>query len=495
MSAAPSRRGYKFKRMLLRQTLLYLPAQVLGPLVQFISIILWTYFLSPQDMGTFALITAAQEFAYIGTLFWFTLFTMRYFDKSADASARSTFLNTESGVLLGAGIGSLLGMLTLPLFVEANWTWPLLSGALAYGLSRTLATHLTDRARTAADTLTYSLLQIIWPVLGLALGIVFVQLAGASAASVLWGYAVAQILALGIAVKRLDFGRQPFAVSASMIKTALHYGMPLVIGGLFVWLANNGIRFVIEQREGAAAVGLVTVGWGLGLRAAAFAAMLVTAAAFPLAVARSRDHGMAEGQAQLVRNGILLLAILAPATAGLWAISTPLVERIVAAPFQAMTAAVLPWAIIAGAARNLRIHFGEQVFLLREQTLVPLANDVFDGIATLVGGALGLIYFGLPGSVMGAAIGAVASLLVTLACGAYWHKFLVPLGHLLRIVAATAAMVFVLLLSPASPTVLSLALSVAAGGLVYAGALAVIYPDAAGLLAAKFRQLRGLEPL
>ena len=28
--------------MLLRQTLLYLPAQVLGPLVQFLSIVLWT---------------------------------------------------------------------------------------------------------------------------------------------------------------------------------------------------------------------------------------------------------------------------------------------------------------------------------------------------------------------------------------------------------------------------------------------------------------------
>ena len=37
--------------------------------------------------------------------------------------------------------------------------------------------------------------------------------------------------------------------------------------------------------------------------------MLVTAAAFPLAVARAREGGMAEGQAQLVRNGILLLAV------------------------------------------------------------------------------------------------------------------------------------------------------------------------------------------
>jgi O-antigen/teichoic acid export membrane protein len=49
--------------MLLRQTILYLPAQFVGPLAQFVSVILWTYFLSPEELGAFALITAAQELA------------------------------------------------------------------------------------------------------------------------------------------------------------------------------------------------------------------------------------------------------------------------------------------------------------------------------------------------------------------------------------------------------------------------------------------------
>ncbi len=475
--------------MLLRQTLLYLPAQVLGPLVQFISIILWTYFLTPEEMGVFALITAAQEFAYIGTLFWFTLYTMRYFDGSAADAVKQTFLNTESGVMLGAILGSTLGLLTLPLFIDARWGWSLVMAALAYGVSRTVATHLTDRARTAADTLTYSVMQITWPVLGLALGLVFVKLFTPNAAAVLWGYAAAQVIALAYAVKRLEFGLAPLTVSRAMIATALKYGLPLVAGGLFIWLANNGLRFVIQEKEGAAAVGLVTVGWGLGLRAAAFAAMLVTAAAFPLAVTRSRDHGMAEGQAQLVRNGILLLAILAPAAAGLWAISAPLVERIVAEPFQAMTAIVLPWAILAGAARNMRIHFGEQVFLLREETLVPLANDVLDGLLTLAGGTLGLIYFGLPGSVIGAAIGAVVSLLATLACGAYWHTFTFPFWHLLRIGFATALMLLALDFIPVSATALSLALAIAAGAAVYGLALAGLYPAAAALGLEKVKSL------
>ncbi|MEQ1717717.1 MAG: lipopolysaccharide biosynthesis protein [Hyphomicrobium sp.] len=476
--------------MLLRQTLLYLPAQVLGPIVQFISIVLWTYFLDPTEMGTFALITAAQEFGYIATLFWFTLYTMRYFDRNADTAHQARFLNTEAGVMLAAGIGTALGVLALPLFIDVAWNTGLAAASLAYCLSRTLATHLTDRARTAADTVAYTVMQITWPVLGLALGIAFVKLFGATAASVLWGYAAAQIISLAGVVARLGVGLKPLSVSQDMIKTALRYGLPLVIGGLFVWLANNGLRFVIERHEGAAAVGLVTVGWGLGLRAAAFAAMLVTAAAFPLAVAKSRESGMAEGQAQLVRNGILLLAILAPAAGGLWAISEPLVERIVAAPFRDMTAAVLPWAIIAGAARNLRIHFGEQVFLLREETQIPLVNDIIDGLAALGGGAIGLAYGGLPGSVAGAAGGSILSLLITLACGAHWHKFSMPAGHLVRILGATAAMVGVLHFVPVAPDTVSLGLAVAAGGGVYALALALAYPGTAGEVLVRIRQLR-----
>ncbi len=476
--------------MLLRQTLLYLPAQVLGPLVQFISAVLWTYFLVPEEMGIFALISAVQEFAYIGTTFWFTLYTMRYYDKSAEGEARTTYLNTESGVLLGSLAGTALAVASMPLFIDANWTANLVAATLSYCLLRTVATQLTDRARTASDTLTYTVLQITWPVLGLVLGLMFVKLFEANAAYVLWGYAVAQALSLLFAVMRLNIGRRPFRVSKDMIAIALRYGMPLVAGGLFVWLANNGIRFVVEHDGGAGAVGLVTVGWGLGLRAAAFAAMLVTAAAFPLAVARSREHGMAEGQMQLVRNGILLLAVLAPAAAGLWAIATPLVDLIVAEPFREMTAQVLPWAIIAGAARNMRIHFGEQVFLLREETLVPLGNDILDGLAALAGGAIGLTLYGLPGSVMGAAAGAVVSLFVTLTFGAYWHRFTFPLQHLVRIGGATALMVAGLSVLPVAPTALSLGLAVALGGLIYAAGLAAFYPSGVAALMIKLKGLR-----
>ena len=44
--------------MLLKQTLLYLPAQIVGPAFQFMAVIVWTYWLTPEAYGVVALLLA-----------------------------------------------------------------------------------------------------------------------------------------------------------------------------------------------------------------------------------------------------------------------------------------------------------------------------------------------------------------------------------------------------------------------------------------------------
>ena len=417
-------------RMLYRQTLLYLPAQALGPALQLVSIVAWTYFLGAQEMGVLALVTAAQELVYTASLSWFSYFTMRYHDSSGSKEERQRFLNTEAGALLAASLVAALSVPLLAWTIEAKWTPGLIAATLTYTVSRGIATQLADRARTAHDALSYSILQIVWPLGGLLLGLALVALWKSTAEAVLWGYAIAQIAAIAAALIRLDIGRHPFALDRNALRQGLVYGLPLVAGTALIWVASNGLRFVVDAMQGAAAVGLMTVGWGLGQRASAFAAMLVTAAAFPLAMRRAREEGFESGQAQLVTNGVLLFAALAPVTAGLWAITEPLVGLAVAAPFREITTEVLPLALVGGAVRNFRMHFGEQVFMLHARPTIPLYNDLFDAFATLGLAALGLTFGGIAGAVAGAAIGATLSLAVTLYCGWLWYGFTLPLAHM-----------------------------------------------------------------
>ena len=313
--------------------------------------------------------------------------------------------------------------------------------------------------------------------LGFAFGLLLVNLFAPTAATLLAGYAAAQGLALVIAMTRLQFGRQPMAASRDVLRGAITYGLPLLIGGAIVWLANNGLRFVVEAARGPEDVGLVTVGWGLGLRAAAFAAMMVAVAGFPLAVRKAREEGIEAGQDQLVRNGVLLLATLAPATAGLWAISSPLIDLTVAVQYRDMTKAVLPLALVCGTLRNVRQHFAQHVFLLHEKPNIPVYNDIVDASATLTGVALGLWLGGLTGAVAGAAFGSAIGLLTTSTWGWRSYGFALPALDLVRVGAATLAMLMAVKTFAPSATPVSLLVAVALGGIVYAGALAAAYPS------------------
>jgi O-antigen/teichoic acid export membrane protein len=478
--------------MLYRQTLLYLPAQALGPVLQLVAAVAWTFFLVPEEMGVLALLASAQELIFTATLQWFSFYTMRFHEGGTTGAARSRFLDTEAGAMLWASVAASVAVSGLALVVDATWTQSLFGAALVYTVSRGVATQLADRARTEHDWVSYSILQIVWPLLGLAFGLVLVTLYEASAAAVLWGYAGAQLVALGAALVRLKMSWRGLAVDRTALVAGLVYGLPLVAGTVFIWLAANGLRFLVQGLDGAAAVGLMTVGWGLGQRAAAFAAMLVTAAAFPIAMRRAREEGFEMGQAQLVANGVLLIGVLAPVTAGLWAITGPIVDLFVAAPFREVTKAVLPLALLGGALRNLRMHFGEQIFLLHARPLVPLANDAFDAVATLGLAAAGHLAGGLEGAVAGAALGSGASLAVTLLCGRRAYGFALPLVPTLKIALSAAAMAIgVVLLAPGA-SLLSLGAAVVAGVLLYAAALAVAWPREAAWVGNRIAAALGL---
>lgn len=464
--------------MLLRQTLLYLPAQVLGPIFQLISAFAWTHYLAPAEMGSFALISAAQELAFAAALMWFSLYTVRYFDSDAHADDKTAFHATETAVLIGSSIAMGLALIVIPLGHGGRLGGALLAASLAFVISRSLVSYLADRVRAEGDTLAYTVLQTAGPVLGLFVALAMVAVLPSTAATVLTGYAVAQIASLGFAAYRLRFSLRPHDGAWHIVKGAMVYGLPLFFGGLLVWVANNGVRFLVEWREGVAAVGLITVGWALGLRAAAFASMLTTAAAFPLAVKKSREQGMAAGQAQLVNNGVLLIAALAPAIAGLYVIGKPLIELIIAAPYREVTTQILPMALVTGALRNVRIHFANQVFLLHEKPMIPVLNDGIDAALTLVFGGIGLWLGGLTGCVMGVMTGSVVTLATGFGAAWRWHAFTFPVADVLRIGTATVAMAIAVARLDTRPDTASIAYAVFLGGIVYAAVLAAMYPSA-----------------
>ncbi len=84
-----------------------------------------------------------------------------------------------------------------------------------------------------------------------------------------------------------------------MLVTAFRYGIFTTLGAGLSWVSMQSVRFVTDFTLGAAAVGLLHVGWGVGQRLATQLGVLATQALFPMAAAKARTEGIEVGVRQL----------------------------------------------------------------------------------------------------------------------------------------------------------------------------------------------------
>lgn len=466
--------------MLIRQTVAYLPAQLLGPLAQLAAIVLWTHWLDPSEFGAFTLALAAQEAVYLLFLAFWSYYLLRFLP-AADAVERAGMDAVESWVF-AANVALQAAALAIVLRAVGG-VWPdagLWAALYAFAFTRSYCMHWAERAKAANAIGVYTALQCVGPVGGLALGWAWAHASADGIArfgplQVLAAYAVAQSLSLLYALLRLRLRLRLRRPDPAMLRKIALYGLPLALSGLLAWVPGNGIRFVVEHSLGLAAVGLFAAGWTLGQRACAFAAMLVTAAAFPLALRLEAEGAQDRALRQLADNGALLCAVLLPTAAGLILLTAPLAQLAVSAPFVAATVEILPIATLAGLIKNLRSHFANQPFLLAQKTGWTLALDALETLLFLAGAALGLRALGLAGAAWGAlaavSVGALLSFFI-----AVRHLGLsLPWAHLSRIALATAAMSAALAWWPVPAGWPALIGASALGGAVYAAALALCY--------------------
>ncbi len=462
--------------MLLRQTLLYMPAQIVGPLFQLIAMIVWTHIVNDHTLGVITLVTATHELLQIGLLAWWSQFVLRFFGRFDIDGATSRFYPTENVVLLGSVIlQSFLIVAILRWVIAPDADAALLIAAIGYVITRSFNLYIAERARVRQQIGIYSIQQIVGPSVGFIIGIVLIKWLGQRPEWPLAGYAVAQFVATIVVLPKLDCSFRLWPIDRSIIRHALHYGLPLIVGGALGWVGLNASRFIVNDMLSVAAAGLFAVGYGLGQRASTVAAMLVTAAAFPLAVKRMEESGSNAAMEQLTQNSALLIAILAPSIVGIFMLRTEIVTLLIAAPFQQVTLAVLPLSVLAGAIRNLRAHFGDQVFLLHSRTRLMVAISSIDAITTTITGIVCVSIWGVVGGAIATVIAATAAAAASFTIGFRTFGLKLPFSHLLRILPAVAAMAAGLRLVPEATTYVGLATHIILGAAIYLIVLTVLY--------------------
>jgi O-antigen/teichoic acid export membrane protein len=342
-------------------------------------------------------------------------------------------------------------------------------------ITRTLNLYIGERARVHHQIGLYSIQQVVGPAAGFIVGLVLIKLIGQSAEWPLAGYALAQLAGAIVVLPKIGYGRSFWPLDREIVDHALHYGIPIVIGGALGWVGLNASRFIVNDMLGVAAAGLFAVGYGLGQRAAAVAAMLVTAAAFPLAVKSMEQSGSKVAMRQLANNSALLIAILAPTITGIFMLRAEIVHLLIAGPFQQVTLAVLPLSALAGSIRSVRAHFVDQSFLLHNRTRLMIVVAAIDAGVTVVLSLVFIRYWGLVGAAGATVVAALAAAIVSFAIGFSQFGLSLPLNHLAPVAIATTAMAALLSNLPKPSSLIVLAGHITAGVVVYIALLALLY--------------------
>jgi O-antigen/teichoic acid export membrane protein len=462
--------------MMIRHSLLYLPAQVIGPLMQLVAMVVWTHLVSEHTLGVITLVIATHELLQVAFLAWWSQFALRFFGRFRNGGDAGRFYRTENAVVvLSIVIQSLAAIAILFWIVAPDAGRELIAATAGYVVTRTLTLYVSERARVSHQIGLYSVQQILGPTVGFAAGWILIKLFGPEPEWVLVGYAIAQLAAVIVVLPYLDFSFRIRPVDRAILGQALHYGLPLVIGGALGWLGLNAPRFIVNDLMGVAAAGLFAVGYGLGQRAAAVAAMLVTAAAYPLAVKKMEEKGSAAAMLQLADNGALLLAAIVPSVTGIFLLRQDIVSLLIAEPFRATTLAILPLSVLAGGIRSARAHFCDQVFLLHNRTRLAMLVMGLDAIAAVGFGIAGTLLWGLVGAAAASVAAALVAALVSFALGLVKFRLRAPWAHLARIALAAAAMGGGLMMLPHAHNVGFLIAYIALGAAIYLAALALLY--------------------
>jgi O-antigen/teichoic acid export membrane protein len=462
--------------MLLRQTLSYLPAQILGPLAQLVSVVAWTHLADERSIGVVTLVVNSQDFLALILVVPWTIFVQRHYREHA-AAGRLDDILSSTGLVMGVSIALqvVLAVINLKLFIDPGSDLVLMLVTAAFVSLRAVSACCIVFSVLRKDYVGFTVYSLSGPVIGLCLGLGGLYLFGPNPLWPLLGYVAGEAIAAIYALTKVRIPRVEWEGIRDIVREGVRFGGPLIVSSSMSWLSLNTPRYTINAVLGIEAAGRFAVGFGLGQRAAMLSAMLVTMAAMPLVFSRNLEQGREAGLDQLSQNLALLLSVMTPALVGFWLVSPSLVPLVLEENFWASTLMLLGPSLAASALGAIAAHWVSHILFLDKRTVTLLGVEIVTAAATVVAVIWATNNYGMAGAAQAIVWPRLVSLVVTTAWLVMTMKLKMPWRDIGVLSVAILAMAGAVSMIPNAPTLLTVITKVLIGGFVYVAAIAIAY--------------------
>ncbi|WP_440984092.1 oligosaccharide flippase family protein [Shinella sumterensis] len=471
---------------MLRQASTYLAAHMVSAILGFLSIVVFTHLLTPDQYGLYVVVMGLAGVISAIAFSWIRLSVVRFNHGGPETDMRGTALVCYMGLLLlapvTAGIASVLANV------------PFWQGAFAVLVAFLLAFFEfgQDIFRVRQEAGSYARAVILRSIASFALSMVFV-LAGYGGEGFLIGICLGYALAALVSARSVwRAPRRGF--DQAILRNLVHFGVPMTISGGAFALHALLDRLIILAYLGEAGAGTYGAVADLVRQIILFPSIAIGSAIIPVAARLLANDEPVAARHHLERSAELLLAVVLPAVVGLALVARPLSQLMLGAEFREAGETVMPilafsWLFQAITQQYVHasFHLGRKPSMMLYQGLAMLAVNLgamFLLVPSygLVGAAWALVFTEFCGMVLGYVLSFRAQPL---------SFRLTDIGKVTLATAIMAGSTFVVLaMSPFGPA-LSLLIAVSVGIAAYG--LSAILLDVLSLRATAWTMLGRLR--
>lgn len=424
------------KIMLAKHLSIYFIARFIPALLTLVTLSVYTRLMSPADYGHYSLTVAVAVGLNAVVFQWLHLSMARFLAECQSQQQQVELFATTIISFLALSVLLLLANLLMP--NVTNVTNAVVVPLIAFITCAQGWYDLCLKINNASlKPVRFGIMAISKSVLTLTLG--WVMLAkGLGVQAVLIALAVSLLLSSMFHLPVLLRVR-PSKFSLVLLRKLFAYGGPLTLTFMMVFLIDVTGRFVLEYYHGAAEVGVFSVAYEFTQYSVGTLLAIVHLAGFPLIVKALANYGEKAAQSQLQKSFVLVLAIAAPAAAGIAILAENIAQVFFGAEFQQGAALLMPWVALALFFSVLKSFYFDYSFQLAQSTLLQFICIAVAACCLVISCVLLVPTYGALGAAYASVIGFFVSMILSAVIGR--NVFTMPPVNWWACVQVTAAVV------------------------------------------------------
>jgi O-antigen/teichoic acid export membrane protein len=429
-----------------KDTIFYIPGQIIPALLGFIGLSIYTRVYSPTDYGNYALVTATVSLLSVFSYIWLNNSNLRFYAVYKDKNELRRYFSTTFITLVVSIIAILLIFIMLVGLsvvsgVLSDFTLVIFGLVISTALTETLITIL----RTDRKVKFISFARSFSAISNIIITMVLIFIFHAGIISILIGQLIGDGSISIIIFFWFKFYRQISLkyFSKDSLKEFLSYGIPFLIVYSSLWVLSLSNRYIIEFFKGDYDVGIYSAASQLGTYPIMLIASMLGLAAFPVVINNWEKNGE-DSTKTLISNVIRYNFIITiPMFFGLFMLSKDFTLFLGAK--YATGSDIIPWVSLGTICSVLMIYtcMGLQ---LKKKTSLMSAFVAFAAIANIVFNLILVPPYGFYGSAVAYALAQLCYLVVTWAVSQRYLAVPFPASTFVKCLIASAVMCLSILL-------------------------------------------------